>query len=114
VSQQQQECQSISVISAAAVTAASPQLLAAIQNIAAAPPPTAAMSSSEGRTILLAVDDTDACQLMLQWVLDSDMLLPGDKLHLLHVTMRDATGSNHLPGADYFEQVRCVVYAFMV
>jgi hypothetical protein len=55
---------------------------------------------------LLAVDDNDACQLMLQWVLDSDLLLPGDKVHLLHVTVRDATGSNHLPGADYFEQVR--------
>ncbi|WIA38032.1 hypothetical protein OEZ86_001403 [Tetradesmus obliquus] len=64
------------------------------------------MSSSEGRAILLAVDDTDACQLMLQWVLDSDLLLPGDKLHLLHVTMRDTagTGSNQLPGGDYFLQ----------
>lgn len=67
------------------------------------------MSSSEGRAILLAVDDTDACQLMLQWVLDSDLLLPGDKLHLLHVTMRDTagTGSNQLPGGDYFLQVPC-------
>uniref|UniRef100_A0A383WGV7 UspA domain-containing protein n=1 Tax=Tetradesmus obliquus TaxID=3088 RepID=A0A383WGV7_TETOB len=62
------------------------------------------MSSSEGRAILLAVDDSDACQLMLQWVLDSDLLLPGDKLHLLHVTMRDTAGSNQLPGGDYFEQ----------
>lgn len=61
--------------------------------------------ASEGRAILLAVNDTDACQLMLEWVLDSDVLLPGDKLHLLHITVRDATGSNHLPGADYFEQV---------
>jgi hypothetical protein len=61
--------------------------------------------ASEGRAILLAVNDTDACQLMLQWVLDSDVLLPGDKLHLLHITVRDTTGSNNLPGADYFEQV---------
>jgi hypothetical protein len=66
------------------------------------------MSSSEPRVILLAVDDSDACQQMLQWVIDSDLLLPGDKVHLLHVTVRDATGSSHLPGADYFEQVRVV------
>eukprot|EP00882_Tetradesmus_deserticola_P020132 GHRQ01021699.1.p1 GENE.GHRQ01021699.1~~GHRQ01021699.1.p1 ORF type:complete len:195 (+),score=104.07 GHRQ01021699.1:192-776(+) len=62
------------------------------------------MSSSESKVILLAVNDSDACQLMLQWVLDSSLLLPGDQVHLLHVTMRDTTGSNHLPGADYFDQ----------
>lgn len=60
---------------------------------------------SSPRNILIAVDDTDASQMMVQWILDSDLLLPDDKVHLLHITIRDTTGNANLPGADYFDQV---------
>lgn len=86
--------------------------------------------------ILVAVDDSNNSQLMFDWVVtnavqpgaagaapDAAMLLlpcrmtdaaccapccAGDRVHLLHVTLKDpdssATGSN-LPHSDYFEQV---------
>ncbi|KAF8070922.1 hypothetical protein HT031_001003 [Scenedesmus sp. PABB004] len=60
------------------------------------------------RELLLAVDDTPQSQVMFDWVLDNE-LQPGDRVHLLHVTLRIASAPRgDLPRGDYFEQAHPV------
>jgi hypothetical protein len=55
------------------------------------------------RNLLAAVSDEPNAKLMFEWLL-KDELQPHDKLHILHVAMRDQTDAA-LPASDYFDQV---------
>jgi hypothetical protein len=55
------------------------------------------------RTLLAAVANEPNAKLMFEWLLN-DELKPDDKLHILHVAMRDQTDAA-LPASDYFDQV---------
>lgn len=57
------------------------------------------------RILLAAVADEPNAKLMFEWLL-KDELQPGDRLHILHVAMRDQTDAA-LPASDYFDQVGC-------